>query len=376
MAKIEAKHIWKIYPGDVIAVKDVNFCCEDGEFLAILGPSGCGKSSTLRMIAGLEEISRGELLFNDTVVNNMTPQERNIALAFESYALYPPLTVYENLAFPLRAKKIESSVVDKKVKQVAELMNLTDMLKRKPGNLSGGQQQRVSLARALIRDPNLFLLDEPISHMDKRVRSVLRARIARIQDELKATTIYVTHDQEEAVALADRIIVMNHSLIQQIGTVDELWNDPVNMFVAGFLGEPSMNFLDGKIETPIQVSICGRDGKSSWNLKGNVSEQHVGTEVIVGVRPQKILASVEQDNGSVPFVIEVVEPLGEIKVLTGKMLDSEIRVVVSREAKLPAEAGKTIWLTLRPKDIHVFHKADGNSLIRKGNGEPNRGSHC
>ena len=222
MSTVEARHVWKIYDGDVVAVKDANFLCENEEFVAVLGPSGCGKSSTLRMLAGLEDITKGEMLFDGKVVNALSPRDRNIALAFESYALYPPLTVYENIGFPLLAKGMDKKEIDRKVRGIAEDLELTEVLKRKPGKLSGGQQQRVSLARALVRDPSVLLLDEPLSHMDQRVRTVIRARIRRIHDELHTTTIYVTHDQEEAVALADKIIVMSMGLVQQIGTADDL----------------------------------------------------------------------------------------------------------------------------------------------------------
>ena len=369
MSRVDAKHIWKIYEGGVEAVKDGTFHCEDGEFLAILGPSGCGKSSTLRMIAGLEEITRGELLFGGKVVNHLSPRERNIALAFESYALYAPLTIFENIAFPLQAKGLKKSEVDEKVKQIAEMLDLTDVLKRKPVHLSGGQQQRVSLARALVRDPNVFLLDEPLSHMDQRVRVVLRARIRRIHDELKGTTIYVTHDQEEAISLADRIIIMNLGLIQQIGTVDELWNHPVNKFVAGFLGEPAMNFLEGRIEKPQEVSIAGREGKATFQLSGEVEEKYVGGEVTVGIRPQKVIVSLQKkEDKLVPSLIEVIEPLGESKILTAKLDETELKIVTSRETE--AQVGQIIWLEFRPEDMHIFDKETENALIKKlgGNG--------
>jgi len=367
LSKIEAKNVWKIYNGDVIAVEDLNFCCEDGEFMAILGPSGCGKSSTLRMIAGLEEITRGELLFDEKVVNDLSPNERNIALAFESYALYPPLTVYGNIAFPLQARGMKKGVVDKKVKQVAEWMDLTDLLDRKPANLSGGQQQRVSLARALVRDPNLFLLDEPISHMDQRVRSVLRARIKRIHEDLGATTIYVTHDQEEAIALADKVLVMNLGVVNQVGTIDELFNHPVNKFVAGFLGEPAMNFINGKIEKPQEVSISTKEGRSVLPLRKKVAESHVGSNVTVGIRPEKITVSQEkreQEGTSVPAKIEIIEPLGEKKILTVKLDGEELKAVVPWEvAKLDIKPEQNVWLNFKQEDINVFDYETENSLL-------------
>ena len=234
VSALELKDVWKIYDGDVEAVRGASFKAADGEFLALLGPSGCGKSSTMRMIAGLENISRGEIFFGEQMVNTLGPKERNVALAFESYALYTPLTVYQNLAFPLKSHGLDDAQIDHKVREVAQTFQLEALLDRKPGALSGGQAQRVSLARALVRNPNVLLLDEPLSHLDYRLRTELRVRVRHIHDALNTTTIYVTHDQEEAVALADRIIVMNHAEIQQIGTVDSLWNRPVNQFVAVF----------------------------------------------------------------------------------------------------------------------------------------------
>ena len=234
------------------------------------------------MIAGLEEISEGEILFDGKVVNNMSSRERNIALAFESYALYSPLTIYENIAFPMRARSVSDHEIDEKVKSISEALELTDILNRKPGHLSGGQQQRVSLARALVRNPNVFLLDEPLSHMDSRGRAVIRVRIRRIHDELGTTTIYVTHDQEEAVALADKVIVMNMGTIQQAGTVDELWNHPCNLFVAGFIGEPSMNFIKGKVESTNRVVLLGDGEAAHWDIQTPVPSSSIGADVMVG----------------------------------------------------------------------------------------------
>lgn len=262
MSRVDINHVWKIYPrGNVAAVKDLTFTVNDKEFLAILGPSGCGKSSTLRMLAGLEDISRGEISFDGKVVNELGPAERNVALAFESYALYHRLTVYENIAFPLRARGMKKDAVHQKVTEIAGLFSLTPLLKKHPSSLAGGQQQRVSLARALIKQPKLTLLDEPISHMDQRVRAEMRAMIRYIHNEMGNTTVYVTHDQAEAVALCDRMAIMNRGELQQIGTVAEIWNHPANKFVAFFVGEPAMNFVSGRIEDNERVFLPGPDGK-------------------------------------------------------------------------------------------------------------------
>lgn len=359
MSKAELNHVWKIYGGNVVAVRDASFTCEDGEFLAILGPSGSGKSSMLRMIAGLEEITRGEILFDGKVVNKLGPSERNIALAFESYALYPRLTVYENIAFPLRARGLSESEVDKKVKFITEALDLTDLLKKKPSSLSGGHQQRISLARALVREPNVTLLDEPISHMDQRVRVEIRARIRRLHDELKTTTIYVTHDQAEAISLCDRLVVLNLAEVQQFGTVDEIWNKPANKFVAVFVGEPPMNFINGKVETPHHVSIPTKEGKKTFEFRGKIDQKYVGSEEItIGVRPQQIEPSLsKRQEASIPGTVKLIEFRGDDANLTVELKDlnnTRIKVVVPVERA--GYAGDTVWLEFRPEIIHLFDK--------------------
>ena len=358
MSKVSISNVWKIYGGTVVAVREASFTCEDGEFLAIVGPSGSGKSSMLRMIAGLEEITRGEILFDGKVVNKLGPRERNIALAFESYALYPLLTVYENIAFPLRARGLSKPEVDKKVRTIAETLDLTSILKVKPSSLSGGHAQRVSVARALIREPNVTLLDEPISHMDQRVRVEMRARIRRLHDELKITTIYVTHDQGEAVALCDRLVVMNFAEVQQVGTVDEVWNRPANKFVANFIGEPQINFINGKIETPQAVSIPTKEGKATFEFTGKVDQKYVGSEVAIGVRPQQIeLSPGKEEKAPIPGSVELIEFQGDEAILTVKLenLDnSEIKIVVPGERMSPV--GETVWPEFRPEIIRLFEK--------------------
>jgi multiple sugar transport system ATP-binding protein len=362
VSRVDVKNVWKIYEGDVQAVKDLNFGIQDGEFLAVLGPSGCGKSTTLRMIAGLEDITRGEILFDGKVVNHLTPSERNLALAFESYALYARLTVYENIAFPLRAKGLDKTEVDKKVRWIADILNVTHILKKKPGSLSGGHKQRVNLCRALVRQPNITLLDEPISHMDVRVRSTMRARIRRLHEELKLTTIYVTHDQEEAVSLADRVAVMNHARLQQIGTVDEIWNHPANKFVATFVGEPQMNFIPGLIHSRGQVSITIGNDKLVFPLRKEVEPAMVGSEISVGIRPQQLKVSAStSDNNSLPGVVDLTQFQGEFIIVT-LLLDAsektEVKAVI--EAGWLPQRGDRVWLEMPPEAIHLF---DGETPI-------------
>lgn len=356
MSRVDINNVWKIYEGNVQAVQDLNFFIEDGEFLAVLGPSGCGKSTTLRMIAGLEDITKGEILFDGKVVNDLSPSERNVALAFESYALYARLNVHENIAFPLRAQGMSREEADKKVLWIAEVLNVKDILKKKPGSLSGGHQQRVNLCRALVRQPNVTLLDEPISHMDVRVRADMRARIRRLHDELKLTTIYVTHDQEEAVSLADRVAVMNRGKLQQIGTVDEIWNHPANKFVATFVGEPQMNFIPGFIESEESVSIRSKEGRVRFRFDSNVEPKYVGSEITLGVRPQQV--ELRTDNGgkeALPGVVDLTQFQGETVIVTVILEDgdgTEIKAVIET-ARIP-QMGEKVWVEFKPETIHLF----------------------
>lgn len=248
MAKVMLEQVYKNYGGAEDAVKGASFTCEDGEFLVLLGPSGCGKTTTLRMITGLETITKGTISIGDRVVNNLNPQQRNVAMAFETYALYPPLTVYQNIAFPLQVMKLSRNDIDTHVREVAKALSITDILDMMPDGLAGGQKQRVSLARALVREPTVFLMDEPLSHVDADVRYRARAEIKHIQAVTSATVIYVTHDQIEAVALADRVVVMDLGVIQQIGSPTDLYYRPANLFVAGFIGEPAMNLIRCRLE--------------------------------------------------------------------------------------------------------------------------------
>ncbi|MEW5817855.1 MAG: ABC transporter ATP-binding protein, partial [Spirochaetota bacterium] len=243
MASIEFRHVWKIYSGTVEAVVDACWQCSDGEFFSILGPSGCGKSSSLRMIAGLEEISRGEVLFNGLVVNTMPPRERNVAMVFENWALYPNLSVYENIAFPLRVRKMPKAVIEKKVKEAAAFLNLENILENRVKRLSGGEMQRVAIGRAIVRNPEVLIMDEPISHLDAGLRAKMRDELKTQVSRLGVTTLYITHDQVESMAMADRIAIMNLGRIQQIGTPLEIYYKPRNDFVGGFIGEPPMNFI-------------------------------------------------------------------------------------------------------------------------------------
>lgn len=363
MSRVDCKNVWKIYAGNIIGVRDLTFTCNDKEFLAILGPSGGGKSSTLRMLAGLEDISRGEVLFDGQVVNKLGPAERNVALAFESYALYQRMSVYDNIAFPLRARGMKKTEVKIKVKDIAEVFDLVSVLKKKPSELAGGHQQRVSLARALVRQPKLTLLDEPISHMDQRVRAEIRARVRRIHNEMGNTTIYVTHDQAEACALCDRVLILHQAQMQQIGTVDEIWNKPKTKFVASFVGEPSMNFIKGIIDGSHQISFATTEGKKAFEFRGEVDSKYIGADVTVGVRPHQIrVTPSKEEETSIPGSVKVVEFQGDTTVLTLEFSDlnkTEVKAVVPTcEPKYKVK--DTVWLQFSPEFIHLF---DGETAI-------------
>jgi ABC-type sugar transport system ATPase subunit len=355
MSQVELRSMWKIYPrGNVVGVKDLSFTIRNEEFLAILGPSGGGKSSTLRMLAGLEEITRGELAFDGEVVNHLGPAERNIALAFESYALYQRLSVYENIAFPLRARGMKRAAVDEKVRWIADLLDLKHLLKKYPGSLAGGQQQRVSLARAFVRRPNLTLLDEPISHMDQRLRAEIRARIRHLHEEMHNTTVYVTHDQAEAVSLCDRMVILHQAQLQQIGTVAEIWNRPANRFVASFVGEPAMNFLPARLRDRTAVVLPEVDHEAVLSFGGEL-EPAAGAEVTVGIRPQEIGVQRGAAPNALPCGVRLLEFQGENTVLT---LTAEgparhtLKVAVA--ATEPYAVGERVWVQVRPESIHLF----------------------
>jgi multiple sugar transport system ATP-binding protein len=315
MATISLEHVTKRYPDGTEAVRDLNLDITDGEFIVFVGPSGCGKSTALNMIAGLEDISAGELRIGGKVVNQLTPKDRDIAMVFQTYALYPHMTVRQNMAFPLKIARMPQEEINRRVEEAAELLELTEHLDRKPANLSGGQRQRVAMGRAIVRNPQAFLMDEPLSNLDAKLRGQMRTSIARLQARLKVTTVYVTHDQTEAMTLGDRIMVLRLGEMQQVGSPQELYNYPANLFVAGFIGSPSMNFMPGELA----------DGALKWPL-GDVSlpaerlrrleQDKAPRDVIVGIRPEEfedaaLLESTKREQGTTTTVKpEVLESLG------------------------------------------------------------------
>ena len=311
MSEVIMKGLKKVYDNKVTAVHDVNLEIKDKEFIVLVGPSGCGKSTTLRMVAGLEEISGGELYIDGRLVNEVAPKDRDIAMVFQNYALYPHMTVYDNLAFALKLRKEKKDVIDKKVREVAEILDITQYLKRKPKALSGGQRQRVAIGRAMVRDPKVFLMDEPLSNLDAKLRNQMRAEIIKLRSRINTTFMYVTHDQTEAMTLGDRIVIMKDGYVNQIGTPQEVFNKPVNLFVAGFIGMPVMNFFDNckvVLENGVYYAeIRGVRFKLDDFQQKALKQNGVQTQdIIAGIRPQHVTVG----EGELTAKIEVSEMMG------------------------------------------------------------------
>ncbi len=315
MAKVILKKVSKIYDGDVKAVSEVDIDVGDKEFVIFVGPSGCGKSTTLRMIAGLEEISSGELWIDDKLVNDVAPKDRNIAMVFQNYALYPHMTVYKNMAFGLKLRKMKQELIDERVNEAANILGIKELLDRKPKALSGGQRQRVAVGRAIVRKPKVFLFDEPLSNLDAKLRVQMRAEISKLHTRLQATMIYVTHDQVEAMTMGDKIVVLKDGLIQQIADPLTLYNKPINKFVAGFIGSPPMNFMEVTIVKEGQDLLVD-EGTFKLKIPGSKIqhlENYIDKKMILGVRPEDIISTNQAkttEYGTVQAKVEVVEPLG------------------------------------------------------------------
>jgi multiple sugar transport system ATP-binding protein len=312
MAEIVLDHVIKRYPDGALAVDDFNLTIADGEFIILVGPSGCGKSTTLNMVAGLEDITQGELRIDGSVVNDKAPKDRDIAMVFQSYALYPHMTVRDNMAFPLVLAKIDKATIAKKVNDAAEMLELTQHLDRKPANLSGGQRQRVAMGRAIVRSPKAFLMDEPLSNLDAKLRVQMRTQVSRIQKTLATTTLYVTHDQTEAMTLGDRVVVMRSGIVQQVGSPTELYESPKNLFVAGFIGSPAMNFLPAEVEGDRLKTALGE--LTMPDKVRQAAAKASGKEVIVGIRPEHFedasLVAPDAPGARITVPIDLVESMG------------------------------------------------------------------
>jgi multiple sugar transport system ATP-binding protein len=394
MADIVLDHITKRFPDGSLAVNDFNLDIADGEFVILVGPSGCGKSTTLNMIAGLEDISSGELRIGGQVVNNKSPKDRDIAMVFQSYALYPHMTVRENMGFALKLAKTAPNVITEKVEEAARILDLTQYLDRKPANLSGGQRQRVAMGRAIVRDPAVFLMDEPLSNLDAKLRVQTRTSVSRLQRRLGTTMVYVTHDQVEALTLGDRVAVMRTGLLQQVASPKELYERPVNLFVAGFIGSPAMNFMSGALEEGMLRTSLG-DFRLSDRLRREVESSGTGRDVIVGLRPENFedAALVSPDNRphGITFhaSIDVLESLGsdvfvyftrelghgvtsaeleELAQDSGRAgADASGETVVARlDAATRISEGQDAELWVDARAIHVFDPASGRNLSLAG----------
>jgi multiple sugar transport system ATP-binding protein len=392
MADIQMKNVWKRYPDGFEAVKDMDLEIRDGEFMILVGPSGCGKSTALRMIAGLEDISEGDLLIGGERVNDLEPRERDIAMVFQNYALYPHMTVRENMGFALKLAKVPKEEIDRKVQEASAILDLDQHLDRKPANLSGGQRQRVAMGRAIVRDPRSFLMDEPLSNLDAKLRVQMRAEVARIQQRLGTTTVYVTHDQTEAMTLGDRVAVMRAGIIQQVASPKVLYERPANLFVAGFIGSPSMNFVSGRLEGDT-IRLPFGDAPIPERVRAQLQGDGRARDVIAGIRPEhfedariagegapglrftarvaivesmgsELFAHFDVEKGAAQSaeLTELAQDVGMEDLPSHGSSDDATRVVARLDAASSAAAGSEIDLLLETGEIKLFDPATGASL--------------
>ena len=360
MASLELKNIYKRYAGGVTAVSDFSLSIADKEFVILVGPSGCGKSTTLRMIAGLEEISEGELYIGDDIVNDVAPKDRDIAMVFQNYALYPHMTVYENMAFGLKLRKTPKDEIKKRVQEAARILDIEHLLERKPKALSGGQRQRVALGRAIVREPKVFLMDEPLSNLDAKLRVQMRTEISKLHQRLQTTFIYVTHDQTEALTMGTRIVVMKDGIIQQVDSPQNLYNLPKNMFVAGFIGSPQMNFCDATIVSENNATFV-KFGSHSIQLtaeKAEKAKDYIGKEVVMGIRPEDMYDDQDSITKYASAIctaeVDVTEMMGSETYLYLTIDGMNLIARVKPDSK--SQRNQTIKLAIDPEKIHLFDK--------------------
>ncbi|HEX3016605.1 MAG TPA: sn-glycerol-3-phosphate ABC transporter ATP-binding protein UgpC [Caproicibacter sp.] len=369
MASVTLKNVYKVYSGGVTAVSDFNLEIADKEFVILVGPSGCGKSTTLRMIAGLEEITKGELYIGDTLANDVAPKDRDIAMVFQNYALYPHMTVFDNMAFGLKLRKVPKDEIKRRVEEAAKILDISHLLDRKPKALSGGQRQRVALGRAIVRNPKVFLLDEPLSNLDAKLRAQMRTEISKLHQRLGTTFIYVTHDQTEAMTMGDRIVVMKDGFVQQVDTPQNLYDFPVNEFVAGFMGSPQMNFIDGTVnkEGADYVFHFGQYGIKipAAKNKDDVLKDYVGKNVVLGIRPENVHDEPEflakATEGIVESDVEVTELMGAETYL---YLNCEGTQITARvEPTSTAKTGDRIKIAFELSKLHMFDKETEKTIL-------------
>ena len=378
MANLSFQNIKKVYDNSVVAVQEFNLEIADKEFIVLVGPSGCGKSTTLRMVAGLEEITGGELYIGGKKVNTTPPKDRDIAMVFQNYALYPHMTIYDNIAYGLRLRKFPKRVIDQKVREAAEILDIYELLKRKPKALSGGQQQRVAIGRAIVREPQVFLMDEPLSNLDAKLRNQMRSEIIKLRQKVNTTFIYVTHDQTEAMTLGDRIVIMKNGFVQQVGTPQEVFHHPSNIFVAGFIGMPQMNFFDARLTRTgdrYAVELGGAQIELSPEKAARLLAREVQSqEVTLGVRPEHI-ALTESEN-AVFAAVDVSEMMGSAVHIHVDACERDVVIVVpvseeeAKEADERFRRGAPVRFTFRGSAAHLFDKETGMNLEQQGVADP------
>lgn len=364
MVAVSFNNVWKHY-GDAVAVRDLNMTIQDGEFVSLLGPSGCGKSTSLRMLAGLEHITSGEIVFGDKVVNQLPPKDRDIAMVFENYALYPHKTIFDNIANPLKRAKVSTSEITRRVTEAAKLLEIDHLLERRPQELSGGQKQRTAIGRAIVRQPQVYLFDEPIAHLDAKLRARMRSELKHMQFNLGVTTIYVTHDQLEALTMADRIAVMNEGVLQQFGTPEEIYENPVNSWVATFVGEPQMSLMEmsmtsekGDVALMFAGDTISLDAASSSRLqKGGISD------LLVGVRPDKASVSLEDSAGAIKGEVYSRQLLGADVLVEVEIGKTRVRAKVDTSFK--GNVGDPCYLSFSSENFYFFSAEDGKVVERE-----------
>ena len=366
MASVMLKGVRKVFDKEVVAVEDVDLQVEDGEFIVLVGPSGCGKSTILRMIAGLEEMTEGEIYIGGALANDLLPKDRDIAMVFQNYALYPHMTVYQNMAFGLKLRRHPKAEIEARVREAADILGIGDLLGRRPKALSGGQQQRVAVGRAIVRKPRAFLFDEPLSNLDAELRVQMRTELSKLHTRLGATMIYVTHDQVEAMTMGDRIVAMREGRVQQVGSPMDLYRHPVNRFVAGFIGSPSMNFLEGRLIQNRGLAFCKGDirfpipDRYTGYLKGRI-----GRELVLGIRPEHIVEASAphgpHERGEISASVEVVEPMGSEIYLYLRAGGTRFVARIYPD-QMPA-VGETVHLAFDLAEMHFFDKETGVALI-------------
>jgi multiple sugar transport system ATP-binding protein len=363
MASVTLDHVWKRY-GDVVAVNDISLEAKDQEFLVLVGPSGCGKTTTLRMVAGLDDVSQGTVSIGDRVVNELSPKNRDIAMVFQSYALYPHMNVFDNMAFALKLHKVPKTEIKERVQRAADILGIGNLLDRKPRQLSGGQRQRVALGRAIVRQPAVFLMDEPLSNLDAKLRVQMRAELGKLHQQLKTTVIYVTHDQTEAMTMGDRIAIMNDGLLQQVDTPQMLYDFPTNIFVAGFIGSPAMNMLHGELQNSDGAPSVRGHG---WTVPlpaplREAPNKAADSHVVLGVRPEHLSpnGATSEGEGTLPAKVEVVEHLGNELLLYLSVDSANIMARVPPETNV--EPGQSMNLKLDSTNLHLFDEKTGDAL--------------